>query len=264
MKIIFYLFILTVACVGHEDAALKSEGAASEGRQWFKTPDEIKATVTKWFLDSEDAITVQEETTYFSSLGILYGASDETAKTIPLERPGIGYTLALDVLADWLSRKLLTKQLRLHKERTHTDSIFMFKFKEDEHDKDGCFADDSEDWCDYDDQITLGMFTKDKHPVSKAERKKIMHNMQDISVFMGIAVDNRLTTAGYDHVPHYLLDEVFIPALTNITDDTDDTDDCLLPPYSSQGYGDVCAWKKVVYSILASGHFFMNISNNFK
>lgn len=119
---------------------------------------------------------------------------------------------------------------------------------------DGCFTDDSKDWCDFDDQIVLGMFDKNNFPQSKEQRKRVMHNIQDIGDFLRVTIDNRVTVdakcngdTDCQHAPQYLLDNVFISALQ---------------PSTAKVAGDRLAWQQVIYTILLSGPFFTNIEFN--
>ena len=143
----------------------------------------------------------------------------------------------------------------------------------------GCFDDATKNWCDTDDKITTGMYSaKDKErllglldpDLASSERKRLMHNIQDIGDFLGVTIDNLLTITDsetdseYSHVPHYLLDAVFIP---NLDDPLDDPPKCTNEKSSDNRYidplprCDIQAWKQVVHTILMSGPFFMYLPN---
>ena len=142
-----------------------------------------------------------------------------------------------------------------------------------------CFDDAKKKWCDADDKITTGMYSaKDKErllglldpDLASSERKRLMHNIQDIGDFLGVTIDNLLTITDsetdseYSHVPHYLLDAVFIP---NLDDPLDDPPKCTNEKSSDNRYidplrrCDIQAWKQVVHTILMSGPFFMSLPN---
>lgn len=159
-----------------------------------------------------------------------------------------------------------------------------------------CYHDDSIEWCDCFDGIGLNQYHAGDREALRTDnhaRKRLMHNIQDIGDFLGVAIDNGLPLADYQHAPQYLLDEIFIPNLACPDPDSDTTcsrvaastelaacnantvrnsmlenilkapeymdfiiehDKCLKDKISDYG-----AWVKVVYTILMSGKFYMNL-----
>lgn len=347
MKTFFlFLFALSLVSCKEEASHTKVKDGAAEVVGWYKSPDVIARTM-KGLLCSpeeiddcaqEDTISLEDKLTYFSKLGILYGNRDTRTNEASLERPDSAYVLALDILSHWFSGRLIEKQLRL--DYTKNEDPFMFQGGPNTlkgmmaTDRENCFGNDEAAWCDKDDLVTLGSYSKNNLPASIEQRKRVMHNIQDIGSFLGALADNQLQTDGYDHIPHYLLDEVFIPKLANTYADNDclgliqrftetekniektkksilnliseyktekssleqqlleeideekqqeidyridqleyeipelerniiDLDNILSELRASinriEDYSDICAWKEVVYTILMSGQFYMDI-----
>ena len=258
---------LCSACFQGEEVAQTKSGAAAVNEWWYKTPTQIANTVkSSWGLRLEE----REEHKYITQLGPFYGSIDKLLQKATLEKPTSGYVLALDLVSAWLSNKLIEKEKDEHG--------FLFNGGVDtiEEPKEGHSCDESADnycykmnaveWCDCEDGVELGQY--DKKPLSEAEfhilesnnhsekatkdiylrrfsiedKKRIMHNIQDIGDFLGMAIDNKLVIDGKRHAARYLLEEVFIPNLA--------------PP---EGTSDHEAWVKVVYTIMMSGPFYMNL-----
>lgn len=226
------LILMLLACGREKVSSPKEEKifalGTDERQVWFKTPDEVENEIVSWGIN----LNMREKSLYISTLGTLYGRFDEDVLDSPLDSPNSVYVLALDIVSNWLSDRLIQKQ-EMH------GSEFMFHGSNAPPDTNNCFADDSEAWCDFDDAITVDMYSKDNPPVSREEKKKIMHNIQDIADFLGLIVDNLLLLPGYDHVPHFILEKIFIPNLKQ-----DDT----------------YAWQKTVHALLMSGQFFMKLN----
>ena len=236
-----YLVLILLLCACKQELLTNQESNYS-AYIWYKTPEEVYATATKsWGI----SISNREKEEYFKRLAISYGGADHDGKILIGDAPDVLYTLAVARVAWWLAGKLLFKEnsdpnmpmpAGLDK-----DLPVQELFAGGEKDQAGCFADDKQLWCDFDDELTPNTYTQadaEKLKTSHADRKKIMHNMQDMGDFVGVVIDNLTKIKGYDHLPHYLLDEVFIPHLNE--------------------EGDRLAWRMVVFSILLRGPFFMN------
>ena len=155
-----------------------------------------------------------------------------------------------------------------------------------------CYNDDNVEWCDCRDGIRLNQYyagDKQRLQTDNRERKRLMHNIQDIGDFLGVAIDNGLPLTNYQHAPQYLLDEIFIPNLVcpDSAASCDGTSDALgecntdaiimemrQNSLKSREFMDIIvnhdaclkkkisdydAWVKVVYTILMSGKFYMNL-----
>ena len=245
--------IFLAACKPVSDDASQTQGR--DAYVWFKEPAVIRNTITKtWGIN----ITEQDDIMFFSKLGNLYGAVDSITGRVQLREPSGTYVLALDLVSLWISDLLLAKQM-LDETKASPSANMMFRgqigFPLDSlPDSEACFDNNDRNWCDADDKITTRKYSaEDKErllnpELSSSERKRLMHNIQDIGDFLGVTIDNLLLIDGkYKHVPQYLLDEIFIPSLDEKPSENSTDIDCC----------DIKAWKKVVHTILMSGQFFM-------
>ena len=250
-KLLPLCIAIIAACKPTTDDA--SQAQARDTYVWFKEPAVIRNTIVKtWGI----RITPEDDLMYFSKMGQLYGALDPNTGKANLREPNETYALALDMVSLWISNLLLDKQVADEMQPDAQDAKMLFHGQigfslNDLPDKKDCFEDSKRDWCDADDEITTQRYSAaDKErlldpKLSSSERKRLMHNIQDIGDFLGATIDNLLLTDGkHAHVPQYLLDEIFIPNLD--PQQNSDTVCC-----------DVRAWQQVVYNILMSGQFFM-------
>ena len=221
------LILVIAAC---KDGSSEVKEDIYSGYIWYKTPAEIKATIENLGINLQR----QEENALFIDLGLAYGGSNQHGKIRLGDRPTVLYTLAIAKVAWWLSGMLMRD--------SHYGSDYrpeqLFNAGIAAPDAQGCFSDTNQQWCDFDDQLKIDTYKRGES-LTSADRKKIMHNMQDIGDKLGVIIDNLTTMEGYNHLPHYLLEEVFIPHLTD--------------------EGDSSAWRAVVYTILLRGPFFMNL-----
>lgn len=257
MKIVCLLSITLLLACKEKEATTQQ---ATPQHVWFKKPAQIEAQLQQWGIIISEA----DKELYFSTLGMLYGATNiETQEVLVQDSPVVTYVMALNVVSDWLSRILVEKQVELEENKS---SVFMFKGAGipaatgvcNKSDSSYCFAEHSKDtWCDCDDELSIGRYrlgAAPPDPTSTAERKRIMHNMQDMGEFLGITLDNCSPSPDkgkYQHLPHYLLDTVFLPAFKN-------------PPLVegtivSKKHNEIYAWRKVIHAMLLSGEFFMNL-----
>ena len=218
-------------------ASASASAGASDRQVWFKSAVELEHTIRSWGLQ----VDIVERSLYFSTLGALYGNTDMAKLQVLLRGPNSGYALALDLVAKWLSEKLLQRQLSAGKG-------YLFGGSAAPPDRDGCYF-SAVAWCDYDDGLELGTYSLTVLPDNDVERKRVMHNIQDIGDFLGITIDNLLLLAGeklpQQHVPQYILENVFVPQLQAAGGD--------IP-------ADYRAWRRVVYVLLMSGQFFMRLN----
>ena len=284
---------LCSACFQGEEVAQTKSGAAAVNEWWYKTPTEIANTVkNSWGLRLEG----REEHKYITQLGPFYGSIDKLLQKATLEKPTSGYVLALDLVSAWLSNKLIEK------EKDEPGFLFNGGVDTEEDPKKGhscyeyavnyCYKMNAVEWCDCEDGVELGQY--DKKPlvnISEADfryleahnhseeakrnvhlrqfsiedKKRIMHNIQDIGDFLGMAIDNKLVIEGQRHAARYLLEEVFIPNLAP----PEGTPKPKADNNMDYDCGDACeqemlasdheAWVKVVYTIMMSGPFYMNL-----
>ncbi len=277
------IVLLCSACFRGEEeiTQVKSGAGADEVRTWYKTPTQIENTVEKsWGMNISDG-----KHEYITKLGPLYGGTDKLLMKATLERPTSGYVLALDLVSAWLSRLLIDKEAS---ENSNNSRSFLFSGGIDTEEnpdhgcaEDACYRDDNQQWCDCDDGITLGMYYKKGNQAYKKaaetddtdkdteltefsyeERKRLMHNIQDIGDFLNMAIDEKLPIPDKGmHAAQYLLDEVFIPNLgpregvprPQCSDC--DTGGNSKDPLAS----DHQAWVKVVYTLMLSGPFYINL-----
>lgn len=271
------VIVLLVSCMEQDPATLSG---AHDQLRWFKTPEEIQETLRKSFCLNISPLDVQD---YISDIGPLYGSPNINTTKTELQQPNGVYLLALDVVATWISEQLLKEQLTRERDGNPStcanpnddadNNIYLFNGNRYTHhsDDDSCYADDSKDWCNYQDNITLGEFHKSD--LTKKQRKRIMHNIQDISDFLGLSVDNELKVSGGRHAAQMLLDDVFIPNLHSQDDDAScspsTSDDNDVYGGDSDGYNssdnqtlycDYDAWQQVIHAMLLSGEFFLRLN----
>lgn len=263
--------LLYSACFQEEEAAQVKSGAA-EVRVWYKTPTQIANTAKQsWEL----RIDSEEEHKYITSLGPFYGGIDKLLMKSTLERPTSGYVLALDVVAAWLSHKLVAQEKDtagfLFSGGVDTREKPKDNYSCDEYANNYCYEMDSVAWCDCFDKIELGRYDSTT-VLTLEDRKRLMHNIQDIGEFLNIPIDDKLyiDAAKSIHAAQYLLDNVFIPNLNSphresdqqesetVTDVTESSD------YAYEEEEEILAsdheaWVKVVYTIMMSGPVFMNL-----
>lgn len=222
------LMLLVIACKRDGSSEIKEN---IYGKYiWYKTPAEIKATI-----DNLGINIPSQENELFIDLGLAYGGTNTHGQILLGERPTVLYTLAIAKVA-WRLSGIFTSYNQLDPQGQAIKHLFATGIAAP--DTQNCFADTSQQWCDYDDQLEIDTYNNTKE-LTAADRKKIMHNMQDIGDALGVIIDNLSTMEGYNHVPHYLLEEVFIPNL-------------------NEG-GDREAWQAVIYAIMLRGPFFMHL-----
>ena len=309
------ILMLLVSCMNTEDTALvKGGGASDQNAVWFRSPEVLKETIIKTFCINLEGNTEEGEnkvSDYIYTIGTMYGNPDMGNMRTPLQEPDGAYLLALDIVSMWLSRELLQKQYIVQEKYRDNQDI---QFTEDsacaENPKDSennhylfngtrytrhairdaatcasCYSDSSRAWCDCKDNVYLGQFSEEIS-LNQAQRKRIMHNIQDISDFLGVPIDNELSSNDGRHVPSMLLDDVFIPALAakncsinelfgRVSDDVrvsmEDTGDAEGEEvdFSEEEMGeqdqqasictDFIAWQQVVHALLMSGPFYMKL-----
>ena len=307
IRIIFS--ILLVSCMNTEDTALvKGGGASDQQAVWFRSPEVIKETIIKTLcinLGVSKENGKNKVSDYIYTIGTMYGNPDMGNMRTPLEKPDGAYLLALDIVSMWLSRELLLKQYIVQENyRDNKDSDCAENPKDSKNNRylfngtrytrhairdadtcASCYSDSSRAWCDCKDDVYLGQFSKEMS-LNQAQRKRIMHNIQDISDFLGVPIDNELRSNDGRHVPSMLLDDVFIPALAakdcsidelfgRVSDDVrvsmEDTGDAEGEEvdFSEEEMGeqdqqasictDFIAWQQVVHALLMSGPFYMKL-----
>jgi hypothetical protein len=213
-------------------------GPAAIHPGWFKTPEAITETMTRtWELE----LTPADENTYLGGLRACLGGVSVTQHGSPLDQPNELFALASNALAAFTAQKLLEKQVA----KTAAGELYMFDGLGLADEDDGCYADDTKDWCDGADGIVVGSLTEqnvDPKALSRSVRKRLMHKMQAIGEFFLMAIDDRTTMAGGKrHAPAFLLDDVFLPKLSEAT----------LSAAQEQK-----AWEEVVTTILLGGYYF--------
>lgn len=95
------LLLAFCGCQKNKNAEIKSQ----QHEVWLKKPEQIEQIVKKWgvFVSSE------ESSMYFKTLGLFYGGMDTLEhKTLLSDRADGSYLLAINVVAKWLSEKLIS------------------------------------------------------------------------------------------------------------------------------------------------------------
>jgi len=207
---------------------------------WIKSPEAIEGTITQaWGISMTD----KDRWKYLGSMYSMLGGTLVLNTKSLIDQPNELFLLGLDNLSAWLAQQLVDKQAAA--EAGQKDHAFDgLGFSTD--DAASCFADDAKDWCDFKDKVTLDMLTKagaDPANLSKQQKKRVMHNIQDIGEFMLLAIDNTLQMPGQNrHAAQYLLDEVFLDSLKGA-------------PLTAER--EKAAWKNVIYTIMMSGGFYL-------
>ena len=306
-----FVVLLLLACTDtHEHASTKSGGASSISAVWFKSPEEIKETIIKTFcIDlGENEVEGRDRIgDYIHNLGVMYGSVDMGNMRTPLQEPTGTYLLALDIVSMWLSKEIIQKQYLVRVQHAGSETYLFEDSACAENPKDTadnrylfngtrytwhaiadaaacrrCYEDASKVWCDCQDNVYIGQFSKGME-ISASQRKRLMHNIQDIGDFLGVPVDNELVASDNRHVPRMLLEDVFIPAL--VSSDSCNIYELLDISYGREGrfmqdssgevgdgaYGEIVeeqpppsctdfvAWQQVVYALLMSGPFYMQL-----
>lgn len=241
------LLLGTAACkpTTAEESALQSEGVAARP-QWIKAPQVIVRTIrTSWKIEMSEA----DEASYVGSVyGLLGGTSVATMKS-PLSKPNILFVLATERLSGWIAERLIGKQLA--DQESNRRSVFEGLETASIPDRDRCFEDDSKSWCDVDDGITVGSLASagiDPASLTKAWRKRLMHNIQDLGDYLGLEVDNLLLVEGSPegHAVAHLLDQVFLKELAG----------------GASAMREQRAWEGVLVALLMSGGFYFEAPLN--
>jgi len=254
MRLWILLVIGCVSCMPNNESQVQTNQGGADQQSWFKTPEEIKQTIEGYGID----IDGEDQLLYFDKLAELYGSKNIHQHKTMLVKPNGVYLLALDALSNWLSCKLLAK------ESEEQGAVFsggwLTKNKED--DCNACYNNNKREWCDCDDEITLD----DHFAEGKKFQKRIMHNIQDIGDFLGMAIDNVLPVKGFEHAPDYLYRQVFIPNLDGeISCSKGQQETNIVNPNEHDGLAKQAgpahleAWRQVIYAILMSGPFYLNL-----
>lgn len=269
------------------DASIKS--GASDVNSWFRSPESLKETITKSFCLNLDGNEISD---YIYTIGTMYGNPDMGNMRTPLQKPNAPYVLALDIVSMWLSNRLMQEYLLrqngkggreiCNNPKDDEGNLYLFNgtkytrhtIRDDDACK-ACFASKSQEhaWCDCKDNVRLGKYSSSDKPLTKEQRKRIMHNIQDIGDFLGVPIDNTTIMEDGRHVPRMLLEDVFIPALKAEQDCRSylqsneyggDGKDAYNPkPGADASASDRCtdyeAWQQVVHAVLMSGPFYMKL-----
>lgn len=251
MRLWILLVISCVSCMPNNESQVKTNQGGADQQSWFKTPEEIKRTIEGYGI----YIRGEAQLLYFDKLAELYGSKNIRQQKTMLVKPNGVYLLALDALSNWLSCKLFAK------EDEKQGAVFSggWLTVDQEENCDACYNDDDKEWCDCDDEITL-----DSHFVDDTEfKKRIMHNIQDIGDFLGMAIDNNLLVKEFTHAPDYLYQQVFIPNLdVEISCNTKQQQQTYIANTDGKaGPAHLEAWRKVIHAILMSGPFYLNLDN---
>ena len=203
------------------------------------SPEQIESTVRDtWGL----SVSNDEAQCYFGSVHTLIGGTSIVRRTTLLTNPHELYVLTMDSLSAWVADKLTAKQLDREKTAGKADqfpfrgfSVGGLNVSDKIHDPVACKA------CYDDDTQALVRLRRRHHhrrpedrgpdaarrwprrappPGTKAWRKRIMHNMQDIGDFLmcGVGSIDDKTLLQYNgaqvNIAQYLLDDVFLPGWT--------------------------------------------------
>ncbi|MBX3233798.1 MAG: hypothetical protein KIT84_08975 [Labilithrix sp.] len=220
------------------DTSGMTTGPAAIHPGWFKTPEAIVETMTRTW---ELTLTADEESRYVGGLRASLGGVSVAQQGSPIDRPHELFALALQSLATFTAEKLVAKQIA----KTAAGEPYVFDGLGLSGEDDGCYADDSQDWCDAADGIFVGELTArgfDPTAPSRSDRKRLMHKMQSIGEFFLMAIDDRTTMPDGDrHAPAFLVDEVLLPKLREA-------------PLSVEQ--EKQAWQEVITTILLGGYYF--------
>lgn len=232
-------FCLPLSCKKlDERSTIAAGGSPDEGRPaWLKSPEVLLGTITNtWSLQ----INRREKVEYFDSIYPLLGGTMVKSGQVLVKEPNGLYLLAVTKLTQWLSTKLIDQQ----EDKLRTGEPWMFDGIGAKDPDQECFKDDTKDWCDFEDHVTMTYLTDlGGKELSLEDRKRLMHNIQDIGEFFDLAIDNLLLMpqSSYAHAPHYLLDEVLIPSFER----------------NPTAAGEANAWREVVHAIILGGNWFL-------
>ena len=263
MKLWMLLAVSWVSCTAKNDSQIQANQGAAEQPSWFKTPEEIKETIEVGY---EISTKGDAQILYFDKLSELYGGKNQ--QNTKLTEPNGVYLLALDTLSNWLSCQLLGKEIE-SQGYVFEGGVYTISTEKD---CDACYANDELDWCDCDDGITLDN-TFSGEEINNEKRKRIMHNIQDIGDFLGIAIDDELPVDSYEHAVDYLYQRVFIvnpntssPSCVEPNDDYYDDEEGIENRENRESEDRNLllafeAWRRVIHAMLMSGPFYLNVNN---
>ncbi len=241
------LVVSVVACSAisgdaSDEAENGNRGPAAIHPGWFKTPEAISETIARtWGIE----LTPEEELRYIGGMRASLGGVSVAQQGSLVDKPHELYVLAIHSLSVLVAEKLVAKQI----EKAAANEPYLFEGLDFALDDDGCYADDTKDWCDGKDLLQVGSLTAqnaDANALTKEQRKRLMHKMQAIGEFFLMAIDDRTMMPPAEgqparHAPAYLLDEVFLPKLREA-------------PLSEEQ--ERLAWQEVTATILMSGYYF--------
>lgn len=237
------LVLSVVACSAASDSSSDeaengNRGPAAIHPGWFKTPEAISETIARtWQIE----LTEDEELKYLGGMRASLGGVSVAQQGSLVDRPHELYVLSIHALSVLVAEKLVKKQMEMEA----ASQPYLFDGLGLAIEDDGCYADDTKDWCDGKDGLSIGSLTTaavDPNALTKEQRKRLMHKMQAIGEFFLMAIDERTAMPNDTrHAPQYLLDEVFLPKLREA-------------PLSEEQ--ERAAWQEVVTTILMSGYYF--------
>lgn len=243
--------LLVAVCVGSLCMGCQTRRAGTLGSDlasiqdgtrniWIKSPESIEGTITKaWGL----TISEQEEWQYLDSVYSLIGGTMVSQHEALVRDPNELFVMSLDNLSGFLAHKLIVQEAKLE----GAVQPYLFEGLRLSLPDTGCFDDDTKEWCDVIDGVkadSLSIAGLTTAALTKAWRKRLMHNIQDIGEFMYLSIDNQLMMGDGSgrHSCSYLLDEVFLPALGT---------GAVTPEMEAK------AWEGVIHTILLSGGFYL-------
>jgi hypothetical protein len=222
------------------DAELKAGGGDATSF-WLRSPESLVGT----FRDTWELEMSSEEqwSLIYSVYGPLGGliVSNQQAQVFEPNGP---YVMAIDKIAQWASDKLLKKE----QEKSLLNEGYMFAgFMLDPDSDLSCFSGQNDSWCPFDDKLKLGDLAAQNVAatgISPAFKRRMYHNMQDISDFLLLGFDNQLKAENGGMIFNYLLDEVLLQEPQGVVLDL---------------AAEERIWKRIVYSMMMTGNFFISI-----
>lgn len=208
---------------------------------WLRSPESIVGTFRDtWGLPMSEQ---EQWDLIYGSYAVLGGLVVINQQAGVVE-PNGPYVIAIDRISEWAGDRLVA----MEKAKSAAGEAYMFEgFQLDPDQGLDCFAAEEGSWCPFADRLKIGDIAALNQPASSLPapmRRRMQHNLQDISDFMLLGFENRLKGPDGTGIFQHLVDSV-------------------LAEEESGQVMDLAAeeriWKRLIYLMMMTGNFYINI-----
>lgn len=222
------------------DAELQASGGDLTSF-WLRSPESLVGTFRDtWELEMSAEDQWSLIYSVYGPLGGLIVANQQAQ----VFEPNGPYVMAIDKIAQWASDRLLKKE----QQKSLNQEDYMFAgFMLDPDAGMSCFQQQEDTWCPFDDKLKLGDLAAEKVAVeelSPAFKRRMYHNMQDISDFLLLGFDNQLKAENGQAIFAFLLAEIL----------KEEPQGVILDLAAEERI-----WKRLIYTMMMTGNFFISI-----